>query len=43
VINMVEYATHGFWPQSDVYTGPLFVDTPGAAEAILVLAKQGIR
>ena len=43
VINMVEYATHGFWPQSDVYTGPLFVDTPEAAEAILVLAKEGIR
>jgi simple sugar transport system substrate-binding protein len=43
VINMVEYATHGFWPQSDVYTGPLFVDTPEKAEAILVLAKEGIR
>lgn len=43
VINMVEYVTHGFWPQSDVYTGPLFVDTPAAAEAILVLAKEGIR
>jgi simple sugar transport system substrate-binding protein len=43
VINMVEYVTHGFWPQSDVYTGPLFVDTPEAAEAILVLAKEGIR
>jgi simple sugar transport system substrate-binding protein len=40
---MVEYATHGFWPQSDVYTGPLFVDTPEKAEAILVLAKEGIR
>jgi simple sugar transport system substrate-binding protein len=43
VINMVEYVTHGFWPQSDVYTGPLFVDTPEAAQAILVLAKEGIR
>jgi simple sugar transport system substrate-binding protein len=43
VVNMVEYATHGFWPQNDVYTGPLFVDTPEAAEAILVLAKEGIR
>lgn len=43
VINMVEYVTHGFWPQSDVYTGPLFVDTPEAAQAILTLAKQGIR
>jgi simple sugar transport system substrate-binding protein len=43
VINMVEHVTHGFWPQSDVYTGPLFVDTPAAAEAILALAKEGIR
>jgi simple sugar transport system substrate-binding protein len=43
VINMVEYVTHGFWPQSDVYTGPLFVDTPEAAQAILTLAKEGIR
>ena len=43
VVNMVEHVTHGFWPQNDVYTGPLFVDTPEAAEAILVLAKEGIR
>jgi len=43
VVNMVEYVTHGFWPQSDVYTGPLFVDTPEAATAILTLAKEGIR
>ena len=43
VVNMVEYVTHGFWPQSDVYTGPLFVDTPEAAKAILTLAKEGIR
>lgn len=43
VINMVEHVTHGFWPQNDVYTGPLFVDTPEAAQAILVLAKEGIR
>jgi simple sugar transport system substrate-binding protein len=43
VINMVEHVTHGFWPQNDVYTGPLFVDTPEAAQAILALAKEGIR
>ena len=43
VINMVESATHGFWPQSDVYTGPLFVDTSDKASAILTLAKEGIR
>jgi simple sugar transport system substrate-binding protein len=43
VINMVEHVTHGFWPQNDVYTGPLFVDSPEAAQAILALAKEGIR
>jgi simple sugar transport system substrate-binding protein len=43
VVNMVEHVTHGFWPQNDVYTGPLFVDTPEAAQAILALAKEGIR
>ena len=40
---MVENATHGFWPLSDVYTGPLFIDSKDKAKAILVLAKQGIR
>lgn len=43
VINMVEHVTHGFWPLNSAYTGPLFVDTPEAAQAILVLAKEGIR
>ncbi len=43
VLYLVENATHGFWPQSDVYTGPLFVDTPEKAKAILTLAKEGIR
>ena len=43
VVMMVEHVTHGFWPQNDVYTGPLFVDTPEAAQAILALAKEGIR
>ena len=28
---------------NDVYTGPLFVDTPAKAQAILALAKEGIR
>jgi simple sugar transport system substrate-binding protein len=43
VIFLVEHATHGFWPLNSFYTGPLFVDTPDAAEAILTLAKEGIR
>ena len=43
VLYLVEHATHGFWPLSDVYTGPLFVDTPDKAQAILTLANEGIR
>ncbi|MFI0846330.1 sugar ABC transporter substrate-binding protein [Mesorhizobium sp. IMUNJ 23232] len=43
VIYLVEQATHGFWPINNSYTGPLFIDTPEKAKAILVLAKQGIR
>jgi simple sugar transport system substrate-binding protein len=43
VVYLVEQATHGFWPQNSSYTGPLFVDTKEKAEAILKLAKEGIR
>ena len=43
VVYLVEQATHGFWPQNNAYTGPLFIDTPEKARAILTLAKQGIR
>jgi simple sugar transport system substrate-binding protein len=43
VIYLVEQATHGFWPQNNTYTGPLFIDTAEKAKAILKLAKQGIR
>lgn len=43
VITLVENATHGFWPQSDVYTGPLFIDTADRAQAILTLSKEGVR
>jgi simple sugar transport system substrate-binding protein len=43
VLTLVENATNGFWPQSDTYTGPLFIDTPEKAKAILLLSKQGIR
>jgi simple sugar transport system substrate-binding protein len=43
VIYLLEQATHGFWPQNNSYTGPLFIDTPEKAKAILALAKEGIR
>ncbi|PBB24416.1 sugar ABC transporter substrate-binding protein [Mesorhizobium sp. WSM4307] len=43
VIYLVEQATHGFWPQNSFYTGPVFIDTPEKAKAILALAKEGIR
>jgi simple sugar transport system substrate-binding protein len=40
---LVQYAVNGIMPINSTYTGPLFVDTPAKAEAILTLAKQGIR
>lgn len=40
---LVQYAVNGVMPINSTYTGPLFVDSPAKAEAILVLAKQGIR
>jgi len=43
VIFLVEHATHGFWPLNSFYTGPLFIDSKDKAEAILTLAKEGIR
>jgi simple sugar transport system substrate-binding protein len=43
VLVLVENATHGLWPQNNTYTGPLFVDTPEKAKAILTLSKEGIR
>jgi simple sugar transport system substrate-binding protein len=43
VLYLVQSATYGFWPQNDTYTGPLFIDTPEKAQAILSLAKEGVR
>ena len=40
---LVQQAVNGIMPINSTYTGPLFVDTPAKAEAILTLAKQGIR
>ncbi len=43
VLFLVENATHGFWVQNNVFTGPLFIDTPEKANGVLALSKQGIR
>jgi simple sugar transport system substrate-binding protein len=43
VLYLVQNATYGFWVQNSTYTGPLFVDTPEKASAILELSKQGVR
>ncbi len=43
VIALVENATHGFWIQNNIYTGPLFIDTPEKAKGVLALSKLGIR
>ncbi|MHA1565262.1 MAG: rhizopine catabolism ABC transporter substrate-binding protein, partial [Alphaproteobacteria bacterium] len=40
---LIQNAVNGFWPTNSTYTGPLFVDSPERAEAILVLAQEGIR
>ena len=34
VLALVENATHGFWIQNNIYTGPLFIDTPARFSAI---------
>ena len=43
VVHLVQQATNGLSPINSIYTGPLFVDTPDKAKAILTLAKEGIR
>jgi simple sugar transport system substrate-binding protein len=43
VIALVENASHGFWIQNNIYTGPLFIDTPEKAKGVLALSKEGIR
>jgi simple sugar transport system substrate-binding protein len=40
---LVENAVHGFWPINNTYTGPLFIDAPEQASAVLALAREGIR
>lgn len=43
VIYLVQQATNGISPINSTYTGPLFIDTPDKAKALLSLAKEGIR
>ncbi|MEZ5667723.1 MAG: sugar ABC transporter substrate-binding protein [Alphaproteobacteria bacterium] len=43
VLFLVQNATNGLWVQNNTYTGPLFIDSPEKASAILTLSQQGIR
>lgn len=43
VVLLVQNATHGLMVQNNIYTGPLFVDTPEKAAAVQVLSKEGTR
>jgi simple sugar transport system substrate-binding protein len=43
VVALVQNATHGFWIQNNIYTGPLFIDTPEKAKGVLTLSKEGVR
>jgi len=40
---LVQNATHGLMVQNNIYTGPLFVDTPEKAQAVKQLSKEGTR
>ena len=43
VVLLVQNATHGLMVQNNIYTGPLFIDTPEKAEAVQTLSKEGTR
>ncbi|MCR8723533.1 rhizopine catabolism ABC transporter substrate-binding protein [Frigidibacter sp. ROC022] len=43
VVLLAQYATHGLMVQNNIYTGPLFVDSPEKAKAIQKLAMEGTR
>jgi simple sugar transport system substrate-binding protein len=43
VMLLVQNATHGLMVQNNIYTGPLFVDTPEKAKGIQLLSKEGTR
>ncbi len=43
VVMLVQTATHGLVVQNNIYTGPLFVDSPEKAAGIQQLSKEGTR
>jgi simple sugar transport system substrate-binding protein len=43
VVLLVQNATHGLMVQNNIYTGPLFIDTPEKAAAVQTLSKEGTR
>ena len=43
VVLLVQNATHGLMVQNNIYTGPLFIDTPEKAKAVQTLSKEGTR
>ncbi len=43
VILLVQNATHGLMVQNNIYTGPLFIDSPEKANAVQALSKEGTR
>ena len=43
VVLLVQNATHGLMVQNNIYTGPLFIDTPEKALAVQTLSKEGTR
>lgn len=43
VVLLTQNATHGLWVQNNIYTGPLFIDSPEKAKAVQQLSKEGTR
>lgn len=43
VVLLTQNATHGLWVQNNIYTGPLFIDSPEKATAVQQLSKEGTR
>ncbi len=43
IVILYERARYGFWPTSDIRTGPRVIDTPAEAAKVLAMSRQGIR
>lgn len=43
VVILTQNATHGLWVQNNIYTGPLFIDSPEKAKGVQQLSKEGTR